>query len=242
VIQDNRDVGLSTRETRPVPDLMTVLGGDLSGVNYTLSDMAADTAGLIEHLGFESAHLLGHSMGGGIAQYVATRFPNRVRSLTLFATAPFEGVTGRSSRAFLELAMAPTPTEPEAAFAAALEAYRICVTPDPVDEDALTALLRVQEDRAPNAAMQCIPAILASVTIGTTSTPTHLEDLQALEHPTLVIHGTGDLAVGVDGGERLAELIPGARLVLLEGMGHFPLAPDRWSSIADEVTAHALKA
>jgi pimeloyl-ACP methyl ester carboxylesterase len=221
---------------------MTVLGGDVSRVNYTLSDMAGDTAGLIEHLGFESAHVLGHSMGGGIAQYVATRFPERVRSLTLFGTAPFEGVTGQSSPAFLELVMAPTPTEPEAAWAAALEAYRICVTPDPIDEEALAAVLQAQVDRAPNPAMQCIPAILASVAIGTTSAPTHLEALHALEHPTLVIHGTGDLAVGVDGGERLAEVIPGARLVLVEGMGHFPLAPERWETIADEVIAHALKA
>ena len=74
ILHDNRDMGLSTRESRPPPDITALSRGDLSGVNYTLSDMAADTVGLVETLGFESAHVLGHSMGGVIAQRMAIEF------------------------------------------------------------------------------------------------------------------------------------------------------------------------
>jgi pimeloyl-ACP methyl ester carboxylesterase len=242
VVLDNRDVGLSTLETRPAPDLMTVLGGDASGVNYTLSDMAADTAGLIDALGFESAHVFGHSMGGMIAQRLAIEFPHRVRSLTLFGTGPSDGVSGQSSPEFLALAIAPVPTDPDEMWETSLAAYRICVVPDPVDEDELATFARAQLDRAPNPQMQCLPAILGSAAAGLASSPTHIEELQALEHPTLVIHGTGDLAVAVDGGERLAEVIPDAKFVPLEGMGHVPLAPGRWKTIGDAVIAHASKA
>lgn len=242
LIFDNRDVGLSTRESRPAPDLMTVLGGDHSGVNYTLSDMATDTAGLIETLGFESAHVFGHSMGGAIAQRVAIEFPHRVRTLTLFASPSLDGVTGQSSPEFLALATRPPSTDPDEEWEANVAAYRICVEPDPVDEVALTAFARVQADRAPNPEMQCIPALLASMTAGLASSPTHMDQLQALEHATLVVHGTGDVAVGADGGERLADLIPDARYVALDGMGHVPLSDERWAIIADAVIAHALKA
>lgn len=241
LIHDNRDVGFSTRESRPAPDLAEVLSGNLSGVNYNLSDMAEDTAGLIEVLGLSPAHVVGHSMGGMIAQRVATGFPERVRSLTLFGTNPCDGVTGQSSPEFLALAAVPPSGDPEKDWETALAAYRICVEPEAIDDAALAALLKSQTDRAPNPEMQCIPALIATVVASTSSSPTYSEELGSLEIPTLVIHGTGDRAVAFDGGEKLAELIPHARLVPLEGMGHFPLDPQRWTAMADAIIEHSLK-
>src|SRR5262249_20532091 len=86
LVFDNRDVGLSTWETRPAPDVLAVFGGDISTVNYTSYDLAADTVGLMDAVGWDSAHVFGHSMGSGIAQLVATEYPERVRTLTLFGS------------------------------------------------------------------------------------------------------------------------------------------------------------
>ena len=242
LVHDNRDVGFSTRESRPAPDLAELLSGDMSGVNYTLSDMAADTAGLIDLLGLSPAHVVGHSMGGMIAQRVATMFPERVRSLTLFGTNPNDNVTGQSSPEFLALAARPPSGDPEKDWETALEAHRICIEPETADEATLAAFLQTQVDRAPNPEMQCVPAIIASVFTATSSSPTYSEELQSLGIPTLVIHGTGDLAVAFDGGEKLSELIPNARLVALEGMGHISLDPNRWRVMADAIVEHALSA
>jgi pimeloyl-ACP methyl ester carboxylesterase len=155
--------------------------------------MAGDTTGLIDTLGLSPAYVVGHSMGGMIAQRIATGFPDRVRSLTLFGTNPCDGMSGQSSPEFLALAAQPPSGDPVEDRETTLTAYRICVEPDPVDDAALTALFQSQADRAPNPFMQCIPAVIASTIAGTSSSPTHGERLESLEMPTLVLHGTGDL-------------------------------------------------
>ena len=108
---DNRDAGLSSYETRPAPDLAAVLGGDLWGVNYTLSDMAADAVGVIREIGWETAHVLGHSMGSDIASRVAIEHHEAVRTLTLFAGKPLDGRHGGQSPEFLEALLTPTPDD-----------------------------------------------------------------------------------------------------------------------------------
>lgn len=100
---DNRDVGRSSYETRPAPDVAAVLGGDLSGVNYTLSDMAADVVGLMRAIGWETANVLGHSMGAAIAQRLVIEHPETVRTLTLFAGGPLDGRHGGQAPEFLEV-------------------------------------------------------------------------------------------------------------------------------------------
>lgn len=79
-----------------------MLRGDLSGVNYTLSDMAADAVGLMRAIGWDTAHVLGHSMGADIAQLVAIEHPEAVRTLTLFAGKPIDGRHGGQAPEFLE--------------------------------------------------------------------------------------------------------------------------------------------
>ena len=238
LIFDNRDVGLSTIEAREPPDPVAVVAGDLSGVNYTLSDMARDTAGLIDEVGFGSAHVLGHSMGGMIAQRLVIEHPERVRSLVLMSTSPMDMVTGQPASVFTALFLRPGTADPAEAYARIVEAYRLCERPDPVDEARLEAFAKRQEDRAPNPDMQCMQASFATTHEGMRSSPTHLEQLAMISQPTLVIHGIGDLLVCEDGGERLAELIPGAELLLIDAMGHIPQAPERWDAIADEVISH----
>jgi len=239
LVFDNRDVGLSTWETRPAPDVLGVFGGDISTVNYTSYDLAADTVGLMDAVGWDSAHVFGHSMGSGIAQLVATEYPERVRTLTLFGSSPFDGVSGRADDRFVALVITPVADSDEARWQRTLESYRIVFEPALADEDELIAYSRRQFDRAPNPRMQCVTASRAAQEIAMNSSPTHEEKLRALPHRTLLLHGTGDLAVAFDGGEALAALIPDAKLVRLDGMGHMTIDPKFLSTMAGALIEHA---
>ncbi len=236
---DNRDAGRSSYETRPAPDLAAVSRGDLSGVNYTLSDMAADVVGLMRAIGWETAHVLGHSMGAEIAQRLAIEHPEAVRTLTLFASKPLDGSHGRQAPEFLDCLLAPMPTDEAAWVEHNMATYRICIAPEPVDESALEAFTREQFLYGANPASQHLPAVLATTRLGLGTDPTHQELLTQLSTPTLMVHGTGDRVVFPDGGVRLAELIPAATLVTIDGMGHQPQDPERWQAIAEAVISHA---
>ena len=109
---DNRDVGRSTHlADAPPPDLTAALAGDLSSASYTLSDMAADTVGLMDALGLDSAHLVGASLGGMIAQTMAIEYPDRVRSLTSIMSTTGDRAVGRADlRALAPLMGLPTVT------------------------------------------------------------------------------------------------------------------------------------
>jgi pimeloyl-ACP methyl ester carboxylesterase len=239
LIHDNRDVGFSTRESRPAPDLEKVLTGDTSEVDYTLSDMAADSAGLTHVLGLGPTHVVGHSMGGMIAQRVATEFPGGVHSLTLFGTRVNDGLSGETDPDFLSTVLTPSSGNEQEDWKNALEGYRLCVLPEHANDDALAAFLQIQVSRPPNPKTQCIAAVIEAQIAGVSSSPSHIENLRALKTPTLVIHGTGDIVIAFDGGEKLAEVTPQARLAAYEGMGHFPLDPKRWTAIASAIIDHA---
>src|SRR5947209_7115421 len=105
---DNRDIGLSTHlSDAGAPDILAIMGGDRSGVAYALADLADDTVGLLDALGLDSVHLVGASMGGMIAQLVAIRYPERVRSLTSIMSTTGDPSVGRPSEAALALLVAP---------------------------------------------------------------------------------------------------------------------------------------
>lgn len=94
---DNRDTGLSTHFTRtPIPDWSAAMHGDFPSVTYTLSDMAADTVGLLDHLGLEKVHLVGASMGGMVAQTIAIEFPDRVLKLTSIMSSTGNPAVGKT--------------------------------------------------------------------------------------------------------------------------------------------------
>ncbi|HLK40785.1 MAG TPA: alpha/beta hydrolase [Polyangiaceae bacterium] len=212
---DNRDVGLSTHlDAATRPKIPAILAGDTSTVAYSIDDMAEDTAGLIRTLGPAPAHLVGVSMGGMIAQSLATRHPAIVRSLTSIMSTTGARNVGQPGAA-LPLLMRRPPTERAAFVEHGLETWRALGSPGfPFDEARARARVGAAFDRSfypPGAARQ-LAAIL--------SQRDRTLDLGRLRIPATVIHGVDDPLVQVSGGEATARAIPGANLILIPGMGH----------------------
>jgi pimeloyl-ACP methyl ester carboxylesterase len=214
---DNRDSGLSTHMTlAPRPDVPAALAGDLSSASYTLSDMAADTVGLLDVLGVEKAHVVGASMGGQIAQTMAIEFPERVRSLTSMMSTTGNLSVGQSSPEVLrELFSGPPAITREAVIMRSVRASQIIGSPGyPSDEDRIAATSGRAFDRSYD------PTGLARQAVATIASGDRTERLRKLQVPTLVIHGLADRMCDVSGGQATAESIPGAELVLINDMGH----------------------
>ncbi|MFP3900545.1 MAG: alpha/beta fold hydrolase [Acidimicrobiia bacterium] len=232
---DNRDVGLSTHIDQPVEKgtvAAAARGDHPPAAPYVLDDMADDAIGLLDHLGVGAAHVVGVSMGGMIAQTLAIRHPARVLSLTSIMSTTGEPEVGTPApRAFSEL-MAPPPDSREAAQEAAVRNARVWGSPGLYDEQEARALAAAAWDRDHDAAgtARQLLAIMAS--------GSRAEALAQLTVPTLVIHGTADTLMQPSGGERTAELVPDATLLLVEGMGH-DLARPLWPRIVDAIARHA---
>jgi pimeloyl-ACP methyl ester carboxylesterase len=228
---DNRDVGLSTHLTdAPPPDLPAVLAGDLSSVSYTLSDMAADTVGLLDVLGFRKAHLVGASMGGAIAQTVAIEHPGRVRSLTsMMSTTGNMSVGQPSPEVLREVFSGPRAVTRDEVIQQMVRAFRVVGSPGyPNDEKEVAARAGRSYDRCFD------PTGVARQAIATVASGDRTKLLRHLDVPTLVIHGLADGMCDVSGGRATAEAIPGAELVLIEGMGH-DLPPGLRSQLAERI-------
>lgn len=235
---DNRDAGRSTHlASAPVPDLRAVMAGDLSSVSYTLSDMAADTVGLLDVLGIHSAHLVGASMGGAIAQTVAIEHPARVRSLTsiLFTTGN-KAVGQPDPEALREVFSGPPARTRDEVIAQALRASRIVGSPGFVsDEEELAARAGLAFDRGHD------PLGAARQGAATVASGDRTERLSRLSVPTLVIHGLADRMCDASGGRATAAAIPGAELWLIEGLGH-NLPPALRPELARRIAAHIERA
>jgi pimeloyl-ACP methyl ester carboxylesterase len=227
---DNRDIGLSTHlHHARRANVMAALAGDTRSASYGLSELAADTAGLLDALGFESAHIVGASMGGMIAQTLAIEHPQRVRSLTSIMSTTGDRRAGTPTRAAAAVLLAPPATSRQAAVERAVAAYRVIGSPGfAPDEAAVRDRAARAYDRAydpPGVARQLV-AVLAS--------GDRTAQLRRLRVPTLVIHGADDPLVQVSGGRATAAAIPGAELVVFEGMGH-DLPRDLWPEFADRI-------
>jgi pimeloyl-ACP methyl ester carboxylesterase len=228
---DNRDVGLSTHLTdAPTPDLPATLAGDLSSVSYTLSDMAADAVGLLDVLGVEKAHVVGASMGGAIAQTMAIEHPERVRSLTsMMSTTGSMSVGQASPEVLREVFAGPRPTTRDEVTQQMLKAFRVVGSPGyPMDEKEVAERAGRAYDRAYD------PIGVARQAIATVASGDRTERLRLLKVSTLVIHGLADRMCDVSGGRATVEAIPGAELVLIEGMGH-DLPPALRSELAARI-------
>jgi pimeloyl-ACP methyl ester carboxylesterase len=214
---DNRDVGLSTHLTdAPPPNLPAALTGDLSSVSYTLSDMAADSVGLLDALGIEKAHVVGASMGGAIAQTMAIEHANRVRSLTSMMSTTGNMQVGQPSPDVLrEVFGGPPAITREEVIQQRVRAIRAVGSPGyPADEKEVAETAGRAYDRSFD------PTGVARQAIASVASGDRTERLRHLEVPTLVIHGLADRMCDVSGGRATAEAIPGAELALIEGMGH----------------------
>jgi pimeloyl-ACP methyl ester carboxylesterase len=235
---DNRDVGLSTHLTdASPPDLPAVLAGDLSSVSYTLSDMAADTVGLLDVLGFQKAHLVGASMGGAIAQTVAIEHPDRVRSLiSMMSTTGDMSVGQPSPEVLREVFSGPRAVTRDEVIQQMVRAFRAIGSPGyPNDEQEVAARAGRSYDR-------CFDPIgVARQAIATVASGDRTKHLRHLDVPTLVIHGLADRMCDVSGGRATAEAIPGAELVLIEGLGH-DLPPGLRIQLAERIAEFVWRA
>ena len=227
---DNRDIGLSTHlRDSPRADVIAAFRGDTTTAAYTLSDMAADTAGLLEALGHESAHVVGASMGGMIAQTLAIEHRERVRSLTSIMSTTGDPRVGTATQAAAAVLLAPPATSRDGAVGRAVSAGRVIGSPGfPFDEPAIRDRAARAYDRAydpPGVARQLVAVLASGDRTGR---------LRRLRMPTLVIHGADDPLVDVSGGRATAAAIPGAELVVLDGMGH-DLPRELWPALADRI-------
>jgi pimeloyl-ACP methyl ester carboxylesterase len=237
---DNRDIGLSTHlDDAGVPDVLAVMGGDHSRVAYRLAEMADDTAGLLDVLGIGSAHVVGASMGGMIAQSLAIRHPEKVRSLTSIMSTTGDPAVGAPAEAAMGVLLAPPATDRDSAVQRAIDTYRVIGSPGfEFDEASLRERAGLSYDRRYNPAgvARQLAAILAS--------PDRTADLARVAVPTLVVHGEQDALVNVSGGRATAAAIPGAELLVVDGMGHdlpravWPQLVDRIAALADRADGH----
>jgi pimeloyl-ACP methyl ester carboxylesterase len=231
---DNRDIGQSSWVDAPGLDIgaaaMAALAGDASVAPYLLSDMAADTVGLLDHLGIDRAHLVGASMGGMIAQTVAIEHPNRVLSLTSIMSTTGEATVGQPSPELLGVLLAERPTEREAAIEAAVATIRAMSHPDHFDADKARATATLQFERGDN------PVGVGRQLLAIIASGSRAEGLARLDLPALVVHGRADPLIDFSGGQRTAELIAGADFLAIDDMGH-DLPQAHWTRIADAIAA-----
>jgi pimeloyl-ACP methyl ester carboxylesterase len=232
---DNRDVGLSTHLDHEV-DLMGLLGmfggADPVAVPYLLGDMAQDATGLLDHLGVDRAHMVGVSMGGMIAQILAIEHPERVATLTSIMSTTGEPDVGLPTAEAIQELLAPPATTRDETQATFVRHAHVWGSPAFIDEERLRTISGAAYDRAndPMGGARQLAAILAS--------GSRADGLRNLTVPTLVVHGTDDKLVQPSGGERTAELVPGAKLLKIEGMGH-DLPPQLWPRLVEAITTHA---
>ncbi|WP_046500223.1 alpha/beta fold hydrolase [Streptomyces odonnellii] len=235
---DNRDCGLSTKfDDHPVDMgrlISTVSSGDIGAaaamVPYTLQDMADDGLGLLTALGIERAHVVGSSMGGMIAQTMAISRPARVLTLTSMMSSTGEPDYGHSSAEARAVLSSPKPSDREGYIAAA-EREMVWASKKYGRPALLRELAARSYDRAyyPAGAGRQMGAMVLG--------GSRAEALRELRLPTLVIHGLDDVLIDPSGGRRTAELVPGAKLLLLADMGH-DRPRELWPEIIEALDAH----
>ena len=188
----------------------------ISFASYTLSDMADDTVGLMDALGLETAHVVGASMGGEIAQTMAIEHPERVCSLvSIMSTTGNMSVGQAEPGALGEIFGGPPRVTREEIIQQRVKAMRVVGSPGYArDESEYAARAALAYDRDHDG------VAIARQAIATVASGDRTAKLRALKVPTLVIHGLADRMCDVRGGRATAEAIPGAELVLIEGMGH----------------------
>ena len=233
---DNRDVGLSTHlHDAPPADVMAAFGGDTSSASYSLEDMADDTVGLLDGLGLPTAHVVGASMGGMIAQTMAIRHQTRVRSLTSIMSTPSPSIGAPTPEAVGVLLVAPPKNRAEAV-QRAIDAYQVIGSPDyPLDVEWLSGIAGMAYDRSFD------PAGVSRQLLAVHASGDRTAALAGVTVPTLVVHGDGDPLVQLAGGEATSTAIPGSELLVIPGMGHnFPR--ELWPTVVDAITRVADRA
>ena len=234
---DNRDVGRSTHfEDTPPPRPSELLRRRIRRPAYTLNDMADDAAGLLDALGIQSAHVVGASMGGMIAQTLAGRHPARVRSLTSIMSTTGNRWRGQPAVRIYPYLLARPPRTKEEGIERITRLFRIIGSPGfERDEEELRAMASLAWDR--DSSRTGTARQLAAIITSGDRTP----DVRRITAPTLVIHGTNDRMVRPSGGRATARAIAGSRLMLVRGMGH-DLPRAVWPRLIGAIAEHAARA
>jgi pimeloyl-ACP methyl ester carboxylesterase len=219
---DNRDAGASTH---------------LPGRRYTLEDMAGDAVGLLDALGVDSAHVVGASLGGMIAQTMAIRHPDRVRSLASLMSTTGRRSQGRTSLRVVRHVLGRRPRTVEEAIERRVRVFATVGSPGfPQDVDELRRVSALAYRRDPDAAGGRRRQHRAVRAAGDRTA-----QLRTLTVPTVVVHGTHDRMCAPSGGRATAAAVPGARLELIAGMGH-DLPPDAWPRLVRAIVDNARRA
>ena len=226
---DSRDIGRSSHFTdAPSPDVRAAMAGDFSTASYTLSDMAEDSVGLLDVLEIPTAHVVGASLGGMVAQTMALELPDRVRSLTSIMSSTGNARVGQADfSAFAGLG--PPPSERDGFIEWQVRALRAVASPAFEFEEARIADVAARSwDRGHD------PLGLARHAVASLASGDRTERLRTLTLPTLVIHGTADVMCDISGGHATAAAIPASELVVIDGMGH-GLPRQLWPEFAERI-------
>jgi pimeloyl-ACP methyl ester carboxylesterase len=236
---DNRDIGRSTQmRDAVVPTRWQLLTRNANGAAYTLDEMARDAIGLLDHLQLSAAHIVGVSMGGMIAQLMVINHPERVLSLVSIMSTTGNRRVGRPQPSVARRLLRRGKNERQAYIDDHVETYRIIGSSafDPDEERKRDRAARMFERGIyPAGAARQLAAIITATD--------RTRALGAVKVPTTVIHGDADPLVNSSGGRATAAAIPGARLLILPGMGH-DMPRELWPQIIDAIadnTAARLK-
>jgi pimeloyl-ACP methyl ester carboxylesterase len=238
---DNRDAGLSSKmEDGGLPDLMKAMEAYQQGqpveAPYTLSDMAADTVGLMDALQIDRAHICGLSMGGMIAQVMACEHPQRIRSIVCLSSSIGDPTLPPATPEAMDAMMSTPPPDRAAYLEYSAGVYRaFAAGSDKYDEELQKEISGVAYDRLlyPAGFIRQLAAIWAS--------GHRQKALAEVRIPTLVIHGTHDALVSVAHGRATADAIPGAKLLVVEGLGHGVSYPALWDEIVAAIAEHTAR-
>jgi pimeloyl-ACP methyl ester carboxylesterase len=233
---DNRDVGRSTHMTGAPPTIRQLLTRSRHAARYTLIDMADDAAALLDELRLAPAHVIGASMGGMIAQCLAARHPQAVRSLTSIMSSTGSLRSGQPALRVYSVFLRRAPLEREA-FIAHMERVFATIGSSglPRDPDDIRAIAArsYDRDRDPAGPGRQLAAIIAA--------GDRTAELRRITAPTLVIHGSADRLVSPSGARATARAIAGAKLLMVPGMGH-DLPRAAWPTLVDAIAEHASRA
>lgn len=234
---DNRDTGRSSRADGWIRrrHIVRAFLGRPVGAPYSLVDMAADGMGLLDHLGHRTAHVVGVSMGGMIAQTMALHFGDRVSSLTSIMSSTGRRTVGWQDPRLAPMMLGQRATREAYVAASALMWRKIGSTAYPDTEEAVRERAEATWDRGVSRAgvARQMAAILTQ--------PDRTRALRELDIPSLVIHGTADRMVHVSGGRATANAIPGSELLIVPGMGH-DLPPALTDTFVDAIHRTASRA
>ncbi len=233
---DNRDTGRSTSANGPPPGLLQLATRRFGSQQYALEDMARDAAGLLRELDLAPAHVVGASLGGMVAQTLAARHPESVRTLTSIMSTTGSRFRGQPALGVYRHLLAQAPRERETFIEHVAKIFGVIGSPGfPTDPDEVRDRAARSFDRGLNRAGtgRQMAAVLKS--------GDRTRDLRRITAPTLVIHGSADRLVAPSGGRATAAAIPGAELMVIDGMGH-DLPRALWPRIIAAVAERARRA